>query len=311
MVWEHKYEIIMMYIWGINIIFMKYKTRYLCVQMKCDIFGWFHLVTTAGSYVLSLLVLKHDHYQSGDAHWWSSQYNELDEQRKTSGLYFNYTEKNEETCNTDNQFHKTMREFFTSIGKIHCFSYTSLLRSMATCPYTHQNILQRCCQCWLLKYIGWRLLSMVSSVTYICIPSSNVRVTLHPILHKAVILCGREGSCGRRTPQKLSTASFQMDSLHPNHQKNMNHLHRARPIGDLGNGTARREQPDLLDGGLTIVTHWVGSTCARGSCFTRQYELLLHVQYEIFSSRARGRCKCSVNIEINKIITEIYIISFI
>ena len=32
-VWEHKYELIMMYICGIDIIFMRYKTRYLHVQM--------------------------------------------------------------------------------------------------------------------------------------------------------------------------------------------------------------------------------------------------------------------------------------
>ena len=32
-VWECKYEIIMMYICGIDVIFMRYKTRYLHVQM--------------------------------------------------------------------------------------------------------------------------------------------------------------------------------------------------------------------------------------------------------------------------------------
>ena len=34
MVWERKYELIMMYICGIDVIFMRYKTRYLRVQMK-------------------------------------------------------------------------------------------------------------------------------------------------------------------------------------------------------------------------------------------------------------------------------------
>ena len=34
MVWELKYEIIMIYIWGIDVIFVRYKTSYLRVQMQ-------------------------------------------------------------------------------------------------------------------------------------------------------------------------------------------------------------------------------------------------------------------------------------